>query len=491
MSVAPKGYLLQYRKWLVLICLICAYALYTANLRNNPPGSYLDESSIALNAHTISQNGTSEYGRRWPLFFRSFGDYKSPLYIYLLAAVFKLSGPSITAARFLSATLGFITTLLLGWLALRLSGSRKIGLFVTVAITALLTPWLFEISRLVFELALLPLILVLFLLVLHRAQSRPKWSLVDCLAIAITLSLITYSYAIGRLLGPLLAVGLLFFVSKQRWLSIIQAWLVYAIACIPLFIFHQQNAGALTRRFYPLSYLGSSMKLTELASQFLMHYLSNLSLWSLLVSGDLNGRHHVKGMGSLLFPTLILAVAGAAIALYHHWRDPWWRFVIYGLAVSVVPASLTRDNFHTMRLAAFPVFVLLLMVPALTWLFARSRKSVVWRMVLITLAGLTVLQAGVFQWQYHRDGPKRTSEFEAEYPNVLNVAIAQSEEPIYLVDHSYAHAYWYGILNGLNTSRFIRDEHPPAGALVIGLKNSEKKAQILFEGDGYIIYRAF
>lgn len=490
MSVASKRYLLRYRKWLALFCLIGAFALYAANLHNNPPGSYLDESSIALNAHTVCQNGTSEYGNRWPLFFRAFGEYKSPVYIYLLAAVFKLSGPSITAARLLSATLGFITALLLGLLASRLSGSRKIGLFVIVAITAFLTPWLFEISRLVFEVALFPLTLVLFLLVLHRAQSRPKWSLIDCMAIGITLSLITYTSSIGRLLGPLLAVGLLFFVIKQRWLSIIQTWLAYAITYIPLFIFNQQNPGALTRRFYPLSYVGSSMKLTELASQFLMHYLSNLSLWSLLVSGDLNGRHHVKGMGSLLFPTLILAVAGAAIALYHHWRDPWWRFVIYGLAVSVVPASLTKDDFHALRLAAFPVFLLLLMVPALTWLFGRSRKSVVWRMVLITLAGLTVLQAGVFQWQYHREGPKRTSEFEAEYPNVLDAAIAQSERPIYFVDHSYAHAYWYGILKGLDTSKFIREQHPPAGALVIGYKTAEKKGQILMEGKAFIVYRA-
>lgn len=488
MSVALTRYLRRYRKWLALFCVIGAFAFYAANLHNNPPGSYLDESSIALNAYTISQNGTSEYGRRFPLFFRSFNDYKSPVYFYLLAAVFKVTGPSITAARLLSATLGFTTALLLGLLAWRLCGSRKTGFFV--AITALLTPWLFEISRLVFEVPLLPLILVLFLLVLHRAQSKPKWSLLDCLAMAITLGLLTHSYAIGRLLGPLLAVGLLLFVSKQRWLGVVQTLLAFAITCIPLLIFVLLSPGALTGRFSSMSYLGSSGTLTETASQFLVHYLSNISLWSLLVSGDLNGRHHVQGMGSILFATLILAVAGVGIALYRHRLDPYWRFVFYGLAVSVIPASLIKDDFHTLRLAAFPIFLLLLMVPALAWLFARSPTSMVWRMVLITLVGLTVLQAGVFQWQYHRNGPKRTWEFEAEYPAVLEVALARSERPIYLVDQSYAHAYWYGILKGLDPTKFIREEHPPAGALVIGMKRAEMTEQILFEKDRYMVYLA-
>jgi hypothetical protein len=479
-----------YRTWLLLFCLICAFALYTANLHNNPPGFYLDESSIAFNAHSIAQNGTSEYGSRWPLFFRSFGDFKSPIYIYLLAAVFKFSGPSITVARFLSATLGFVTALLLGLLASRLYGARRIGTFLFVALTALLTPWLFEISRLVFEVALCPLAIVLFLIAVHRAQSKPKWSSLDSLAIAITLSLITYSYTIGRLLGPLLAVGITVFVNAGRWRAIIQTWIACVIAWIPIFIFNQRSSEAFTNRFAELSYLGSSGK-TEIATQFIGHYLHNLSLWSLLVDGDLNPRHHIRGMGSILFPTLILAVVGLAITLYRHWRDPWWRFVLYGLVASIIPAALTKDDFHTLRLAAFPVFLLLLTVPALEWLFIRSSTSTPWRIVLITLVGLTVLQAGVFQWQYQRLGPKRTGEFEAEYPRVLNAAIAQSERPIYLVDEGYAHGYWYGVLQGLDPSDFKRDEHPPSGALVIAFKKGQTRGQIIFEGDVYVVYRAF
>src|SRR4051812_31269208 len=79
--------------------------LYAANLRSNPPGFYIDESSISYNAHTIAQTGRDEHGQTLPLFFRAFGEYKNPIYIYLLAGVFRITGPGILTARMLSAFL--------------------------------------------------------------------------------------------------------------------------------------------------------------------------------------------------------------------------------------------------------------------------------------------------------------------------------------------------------------------------------------------------
>src|SRR5947207_2767691 len=105
-------------------------ALYWADVPDNPPGFYIDESSIAYNAHAVSQTGKDEYGESWPLFFRAFGDYKNPTYVYLLAALFRLTGPSITAARLLSAALGAAAALILGLLAVRMTRSTEAGAVV-------------------------------------------------------------------------------------------------------------------------------------------------------------------------------------------------------------------------------------------------------------------------------------------------------------------------------------------------------------------------
>ena len=63
------------------------------------------------------------------------------------------------------------------------------------------TPWFFEISRLIQETSPLAFSVVLFLYCLYNAQNREKWKLSDNFLIAISLALITYSYAAGRVLG--------------------------------------------------------------------------------------------------------------------------------------------------------------------------------------------------------------------------------------------------------------------------------------------------
>ena len=228
----------------LLLCIVLLIVWYLSNVTSNPPGYHIDESSISYNAHLIAQTGRDEYGEVWPLYFRAFDEYKNPTYIYLLAALFSLTGPSILVARTLSVVLGIGAALLLGVLGTRTTKSRFAGLLVTL--TALLTPWLFEMSRVVFEVAIYPLVLALYLIHLQHIFRKSKWSALDNFISAFLLALITYSYSIGRLLGPLLAFGLVIFVSRTLWTGVLKTWIAYAIALIPLFVFWRRHAGALT-----------------------------------------------------------------------------------------------------------------------------------------------------------------------------------------------------------------------------------------------------
>src|SRR5687768_9522741 len=117
---------------LILLTLFGALVYFFA-VPHHPPGFYIDESSIAYNAYLISKTGRDEYGETRPLYFRAFGDFKNPVYIYLLAAVFKVTGPSISAARHLSAALGLATGILLGLLAWKIS--RQISVAVIIGLS--------------------------------------------------------------------------------------------------------------------------------------------------------------------------------------------------------------------------------------------------------------------------------------------------------------------------------------------------------------------
>src|SRR5581483_5962797 len=83
------------RRWtlplLVILIAISAF-LRLYNVTGDPPALYQDESAIGYNAYSILQTGKDEYGISHPLYFKSFGDYKLPVYIYSVVPSIKLFG---------------------------------------------------------------------------------------------------------------------------------------------------------------------------------------------------------------------------------------------------------------------------------------------------------------------------------------------------------------------------------------------------------------
>ena len=525
MSVVEARGARRRRGALVLLALLPAVALYFAEIPHNPPGFFADESSIAYNAYTVARAGRDEYGRSWPLYFSAFGEYKSPAYVYLLAAVYGATGPSFAAARALSAALGAAAALLLGLIAARSvrslgggrgggpareapaqaqagglrAGGRAAAVGVAVALSALVTPWLFEISRLVFEVALMPLALALLLLALQKAATRTRWLWTDSLGVAASLALVTYAYSAGRLLAPLLALGLIFFTRRGGWRRVLlTTWGAYAAAVLPVLVFNARHEGALTERFRQVSFVRPGMSWGEVLSRFLQNYAGSFSPWSWLAAGDPEPRHHVQWMGSLLAATVAASALGLFAVLGRRGRDPFWRFVLYALLVAPLPASLTLDRFHTLRLVALPVLLLVLAAAGLAWLLEPGARGRLKRAAFASLLALTLLQGALFRRQFHRAAPARWHSFDAFYPEVFDEAMREPRRPVYLIDASgapgYIHAYFYGVVRGLDPAReFVRippNEQPPPGALVISTELPCARCRVLRQGGPFRAYYA-
>lgn len=473
---------------LLAFCVLVAVA-YFARVGKNPPGFFIDEASIAYNAHTISQHGVDEHGVAFPLYFRAFGEYKSPLYVYALAALYRFTGPGVFVARLLSACFGLLTAILLGLLAFQLTGRRITGLIMFGA--AGLTPWLFEVSRLVFEVALLPALLALFLLLLHHTARRDEWRWPNAVGLGLLLGLMIYSYSAGRLLAPLFALGLAFFLSRQRWRGVALAWAVFGLTLLPLAAFNLRNPGTLGERFKYVTYVKPGDSRSEVVLRFIKNYARDFSPWSWLVAGDPEPRHHLPGMGSLLAGVVILSLFGLILVLMYHRREAWWRFILYGLAVSAIPASLTLDHFHTLRLITLPIFLLVLLVPAIEFLHANGSR----RLLLAALSFLIFAQGAVFQYQFQTASP-RVDAFDSYYPQVLDAALTQPERPIYLLDKTpaaYMYAYWYATLRGLNLNNFQRlaadAPPPPPGSVVISHEFPCTNCAMIIERGQFRVYR--
>lgn len=475
------------------------WAIYTLGIWNNPPSFYLDESALSYNAYLVSQTGAGESGVQFPLFFpvytEAYTQYSNPTQIYLLAALFKVTGPGILCARLLAAACVFAACVLLGLLARRISGKAYIGVIVGVA--ALTTPWLFEVGRLVLETFFYPMAVVLLLWSVYRASTKDKWSFLDIAFIAFSLTLLTYSYTIGRLLGPLLAGGLIFFAAdRQRILSILKVWLIYGITLIPLFVYVTENPN-LTKRFSQLSYIKPESTYGEIFSTFAVRFLEDINPIAMLVRGDINPRHHIDGAwGSFYLAIFMLAFGGIVTIIIRHRRSSWWWYVIFGLFASAVPGALTVDSFHTLRMIAYPIFLLLLIVPAIEWLFADRQEHAQFRQVLILiLLSVFVFESVYFHLKYYREGPSRAEVFDAGYKPLYDKAIARPERPIYLVDGywgpAYIHAFWYATVEGRGTEEFVHQPYltrPPSDMLVLSSEKECKNCTLIEREDNYILY---
>ena len=486
----------KFSSLLLLLLLLPASLVIVAHFYDvpkNPVGFFVDEASIAYNAHTIAQTGRDEYGYRFPLYFRAFGEYKSPVYIYILSAVFWLTGPSIFGARLVSATAGLLAAVLFGVLAAQLARRRAVGLMVFLI--AALTPWLFEVSRLVFEVALLPPILGLFLLLLQHAAKRTQWSAPSAVGLGVLLGLMVYTYSVGRLLAVLLALGLAFFFNGQRWRKVLLTWIVFGLTLLPLAVFTLRHPGALGERYKFVTFVKPGDTRSQIGIRFVQNYIENFSPRRWLLYGDPEPRHHLPGMGSLLVGAVAFSALGLIVVLWRYRRDAWWRFIIYGLVVSPIPAALTLDYFHTLRLIALPCFLIVLTVPAIEFCLEQgSQRKNQRRIALATLFLITLLQGAVFQWRFHNAVP-RVDAFDSYYPELLSTALAQPDRPIYLFEKTpaaYVYAYWYATLKGVsiaNFQRLSRDQAPPPGAVVIGHELPCTHCEVINSRGQFQVYR--
>jgi hypothetical protein len=461
-------------RWPVLVGLgvvlaVAAFQLWISP--NNPPGFFRDEAAIAYNAHTIATEGRDEYGARFPLYFSSFLDYKSPLFVYGLAGVFLVTGADREVARGFAAACVLAAVLLLGWLAYR--RTKRASVAVATVVLAGTTPWLFELGRVAFEVAMEPLFLVLALLAVERASRLQRWTLGTAVPVALALGGITYVYAGGRLLAPLLALALVATAAKRRWRWVVTCWVAFAVTQVPLVVYSRIHPGALSRRYDATTFVTDDMPRWEIAGRGVLNYLQDLQLWHYVVSGDVKPYAHTPGTSALLAASVSLSVGGLVLIGMRHRSDPFWRYAVAALLVSPIPAAATADRFHALRLAPLAVMLVVVAIPALDALRDALASS---RRVQVVVAGLVVLAAvqfGLFVNAYRTDGPLRTGRFEAGIPGLLDQAWANGGTAYIDYDdlEPQALARWYALAEGIDQSRVVRLPDggiPPSGSIALG-----------------------
>jgi 4-amino-4-deoxy-L-arabinose transferase-like glycosyltransferase len=353
--------------WALAILVVFAIAAHTWHIADLPMGFYPDESSIGWNAWSIATTGHDEHGAAWPLYFRAFGEYKNPVYIYFLALVYKLLGFSEWTTRLASALCWLAGSAVLAALAWRIFEERSVRLYVLVCLA--FTPWLFALSRISFEvISVFPLI-ALHLYAIRRTLEKP--SIAWAIASGCAIGLAAYAYSTLRLLAPLYVIAVLICAFDRRRRRELVAFAgTAALTALPLAIYLSSNAAHLAARFDTLTYLHDpALTFAGKVLLFAGRYIEYFAPSFLALHGDPNLRHHTGFGGELLIVTAILLFVGIASALASSdaRRDPLVRVLIADALLTPVAAALTLDHGHSLRAFPLVVFAILLSAYGLRW----------------------------------------------------------------------------------------------------------------------------
>ncbi|OGG18323.1 hypothetical protein A3D78_02725 [Candidatus Gottesmanbacteria bacterium RIFCSPHIGHO2_02_FULL_39_14] len=500
-------------KFFLVTVVLLALSLRLYRLDVNPPGLYSDEAAYIYNAFSLSETAKDEYGNFLPVAFRSFGDYKAPLLIYLAVPFVKVFGLQPISIRLLSTIIGISSTLLVFYLA-GIFYKRKARLIASLIYAIL--PLSLQFNRMGHE-GSLSALLVLAGLYFFLNSRNPLYYWLSLILFGMSF----YAYHDARIFTPLM---LLFLViknfkqiqsekSKYLWGTALLLTFLFPLLFnifnssfwsrpVNTSIFADKGAvaGIETERgedsFYdyqpaalihnrPLFYF----------FKFIENYGNHLSSDFLFFKGDPVKIYQTVGSGIMLLVTAPLFLAGFVQLFRKNNGNP---LIIVGFLLSLTASSLTRFVPSASRIVIASPFLAIIVAIGLVWIIEQIKYAKFKRVFIVSFSLSLVLNFSIYlhnyylhtplrfakEWHYgmdqvYREVEKRQSEYEKVWLSrntwgyiyalvYLKYPPSQYQPQAKLSD---LNEYGFGWVK--NFDKYIFDEFPP------DLTNREK---ILFVG---------
>jgi len=456
--------------FLLIITLAAFIRFYSLNIL--PVSLYWDEVAQGYNAYSILMTGKDEYGSTFPLVFRSFDDFKMPLYIYLSTIVIKFFGLNEFSTRFISATAGTLTVVFTVFLTKKIlefgnyknsehivSISYFSGLMLTVS------PWHINFSRGAFEANLALFFVVVGLYFFISGMQNKKYLYISIIPFVCAF----YSYrSILVFLPILISCSILIFNQyfRKKYLKhLIFFFTILAIFLSPLII--TLFSGFSDNRVSQVSIFENSnqllyensIKQAKEGNTFwarlkynrritfsyiaFSNYISHFSPSFLFIDGDGNGRHSIRGMGMMYAWELPIIVIGIIIS-YRNFKDKrFFWFILFWLFSAPIPASLTQPAPHALRsLNILPVPQIFFSLGIIYLLSIVSRKQRIVLSVFVIM--IIIFSLYIFSNKYKHHMINAGSEWGDGYKQlVTEVGNDYSDYDLFLVTGANWEPYIY------------------------------------------------
>lgn len=373
-------------KLILIFVLILAAALRFYKLGINPPGLDWDETAHGYNAYSILKTGRDEYGYKFPLYFRSFDDYKPPLYTYLVVPSVAIFGLNDFAVRFPSAFLGVGSVLFTYLFTYELLKKREIAYLSALFLA--ISPWHIQFSRVAFETNSTIFFTLLGLWSFLKGINCEKTKLMLFMTLSsIAFGLNLFMYHNSRVFIPLLAVCLIFLfkeklINSKKYLILpVIIAIIFSIVLIPIItsisgqlrfegttifsdhtpldessqkIEYDKNHG-----IYLIGAIFHNRRLSYIPI-IIENYLSHLKPAFLFFTADMD-RHHAPEVGLLYLWDLPFILAGIFFIKRKNFDKNSKIILIIWFLLAPVAASVTWGVPHALRseiyLPTFQIFI--------------------------------------------------------------------------------------------------------------------------------------
>lgn len=484
------------KRYLLFLIILVAAVLRLWRLDSIPPHLTSDEAALGYNAYSILKTGRDEYGELLPIIFKSFGDYKPGLYVYLTVPFVAIFGLNEFAVRLPSALAGLLAVWFLYLIIrnLKIENSLEIGnpstslgmvsrsnhwkLEILAPALLAISPWHIHFSRSAWE-ANVSLTLTLFgIYFFLKSLKSSKFLVFSFLFFALTL--LTYQ---GAKLSTAIVTFILLVLFWREVIKFDKRVIIFSvviglIVSLPVLTsFFTGRVGRL-EIFSVFSYPRPKEYLQEFLKKgnesvgdlnyYLFHtetlnftrgilgrYFNHFGGRFLFFEGDYqNPRHSAPNHGMLLLIDLILLTVGLLAVVKA--KSKLSRFSILWLLLAPLPAVLSRDQVHAIRglnmvipLTLVSTFGLALLI---TWIGSLSVKKL--RVSGLAFLVLLFLSSLVYYFDsYFIHLPKHNSQFWSYgYKQIVEAVtpIQKNYEEI-KIQQSFAQPYIYFLFFGVAT----------------------------------------
>lgn len=358
------------KKLFLLIILLVSAFLRLYKLGYYPIHLTNDEAGLGYNAYSILTTARDEHGAFLPVVFKSFGDWKPGLYVYLSVPSIALLGLSEFSVRLPSALFGILAVFLIFKITEKLF-NKEIALFSSLSLAIM--PWHIHFSRGAWEGNVYVTLLLAGIYFFIKSKDRSVYLMLS--AVSFGLSLWAYQSAKLGVLLVLIPLTLFFgrnLLSMPKKTLFVSALIGTLLALPILFSLFSGKAGRISVMSVfsytrPEEYIEETVFAHEsvtkndlvyklyhserlnLARGIAGRYFNYFSARYLFFNGDWSSpRHTATGYGYLHYVDVLFLFTGVVWLAKERFRVNS-AFVVLLLAVLPLPSVLTRDSIQGIR----------------------------------------------------------------------------------------------------------------------------------------------